>query len=389
MPFPKFFPLFHHRKKEVPEMVKKFVRFFFLLLVYLFVLEGSLQFIFFCLHGKWLWKSSASRIGYLAPVPDRRKYTLRAGYVDKTEGITINPLGFRNPLISPSASQVIVLLGDSVPFGAGVKDDETYPFYLDSLLREVSMPVRAVNAGVPSYTIRQSFDRLKLDVLKYYPHPLLITLQAANDVSLAVQLMQDYNPNKTAVDLGFNKSWPKNRFLKKLAIIHCFDSAVIRVEHWLKNRVHNKLSGSNEVILDKEMLRNVKISLERNLEFCSRRGIKVVLFPVNPFYYQTKNFNKNSNLAHWQEYQRYLRDWVPVINSLNALLVEETKSHPNALFFDIRSILDNYDRDKMYLDYIHCSPHGNAVIAREFFYFLERKHLISLHRKEKSCLFHK
>jgi hypothetical protein len=123
---------------------------------------------------------------------------LRPNYTDPVNGITINALGFRGPLLSKELHSLIVALGDSVPFGAGVRDDETYPAILDTLVGPAFSGMRVLNAGVSSYNIRQSFDRLQYDVLKHYEKQVrVVTLQAANDVSLLTWYRQAWTPEVT------------------------------------------------------------------------------------------------------------------------------------------------------------------------------------------------
>src|SRR5262249_3228913 len=98
-------------------------------IVALFLCEAILQIRYRTHHGNWLWKGNAFLVGYTQPVSDRRQYSLRPNWTDPAQGIAINRLGFRGKLVE-SATPVIVVVGDSIPFGAGVKDDETYPAQL-------------------------------------------------------------------------------------------------------------------------------------------------------------------------------------------------------------------------------------------------------------------
>lgn len=71
---------------------------------------------------------------------------------------TINDLGARSTrAMEPTKRGLRVLvLGDSITFGYGVRDDEAYPSYLDGLLREVDAGADVLNTGISgSSNIRQ------------------------------------------------------------------------------------------------------------------------------------------------------------------------------------------------------------------------------------------
>src|SRR5262249_25311936 len=148
--------------------------------------------------GEWLWENSAFRIGYTQPVEDRRQYTLRPRYEDAKIGLSIDADGFRKTVPDKTKDRLlIVCLGDSVPFGAGVRDEETYPSSLAAKLAASKADVGVLNAGVASYNLRQSFDRLRKDVFAHYPSNriLLVTVEAANDISLLTYYGSNWDPD--------------------------------------------------------------------------------------------------------------------------------------------------------------------------------------------------
>ena len=69
--------------------------------------------------------------------------------------VTINSLGLRGEEPRPrwAGARRIACFGDSITFGYGVGDQETYPFLLDRALAPAG--VEAVNAGVTGYTSHQ------------------------------------------------------------------------------------------------------------------------------------------------------------------------------------------------------------------------------------------
>jgi lysophospholipase L1-like esterase len=101
-----------------------------------------------------------------------RGFSLQPGYRSPT--ITINDAGFRaGQSEDPRAVAIVLTLGDSTTFGWGVRDDETYPHYLEEILNASrTQKLRVINAGVPSYTslqaliyLRELLPRIRPDVV--------------------------------------------------------------------------------------------------------------------------------------------------------------------------------------------------------------------------------
>ena len=322
----------------------------------LLFLEGALHAYFRMQKGAWLWQNTAFRIGYTQPVADRRQYALRPNYTDPVNGITINAWGARGPLLSEEWPSLIVALGDSVPFGAGVRDDETYPAILDALVRPAFASMRVLNAGVASYNIRQSFDRLRYDVLKHYKKQVrVVTLQAANDVSLLTWYRQTWTPEVTWAGLWWGRS-------KTSAILHY----ILLAFGSTQPDKHRPYPGIT-------MLTNLRQTLHEIAVFCASHNILVILLPIDPFYYQTHNRGKNETLENWPKYHEIFALWNPLINDFNNELLQASNNSKNVLFFDTRLIFDYTDRNRMYLDFIHYTQQGNRVIATALLDFLQAR----------------
>ncbi len=89
---------------------------------------------------------------YQADADSEISYRLIPSHVGKGYGATVttNSLGFRSQELTSDAHPV-VLLGDSLVFGYGVKDDQTLGVDLQTLLPKQSV----LSAGVSGYNIRQ------------------------------------------------------------------------------------------------------------------------------------------------------------------------------------------------------------------------------------------
>lgn len=102
-------------------------------------------------------------------------YEPRPGFRGLFSGvpISINSQGFRGKELSNSQGTTpfrVVVAGDSIAFGAGVRDDETLSAHIGTRLqRKVRAPVEAVNLGVPGYNACQAYLRFKERALPLNP----------------------------------------------------------------------------------------------------------------------------------------------------------------------------------------------------------------------------
>lgn len=367
-----------HRYRDTAEKNQKFYNNFILLLISLFIAvilgEFLLQIYYRYQHNQWLWEDSAFRVGYTEQVFDRRKYSLKPGHKDHHKAIYINDMGFREPFPDDfKRKKLIVCLGDSIPFGSGIKNNETYPAQLAVLLEASNKNLTAMNAGVPSYNLRQSFDRLKIDVIPLVSLSQihLITFEAANDISLLTYYRDQWTPDVTWASTLFKGNKLNLSKYKKIAIFFYLSKVLdrdLQIE-LTQNRFHQKYFSEN-------MLLHARQTLRENLALYDAKNIYIVLMPVNPFYYQSSNVNRNRMLKNYNEYQSYIMLWDEIIQRYNNLLQETAKEFKNVYFFDTRSLMDSQNRDEMYIDFIHHSPRGNKVLADALFQYLKDKKLL-------------
>ncbi len=95
------------------------------------------------------------------------------------ETITVNAHGYRGGLHSeapaPGATRV-VMLGDSITFGTGVGDDQTFSHLLDASPR-----LEVLNLGVDGYGTDQALIRLEREGLPARPHVVILNFCVRND----------------------------------------------------------------------------------------------------------------------------------------------------------------------------------------------------------------
>jgi hypothetical protein len=105
---------------------------------------------------------------------------------------TINSLGYRGREIArekPAGVVRILSLGDSGTFGQFVNDDQTWPAYLEDLLRKAHLPVEVVNAGVPGTTIVDQVEFLRRS-LTLNPDIVILTFSENDIADLAADIPQ-------------------------------------------------------------------------------------------------------------------------------------------------------------------------------------------------------
>jgi hypothetical protein len=92
---------------------------------------------------------------------------------------TVNEAGYRGPVAAawPAPGRArVVMLGDSITFGHGVGDDETFSAVLSR-----DPDVEAVNLGVPGYGTDQELIRLEREGFPLHPQAAVLNVCVTND----------------------------------------------------------------------------------------------------------------------------------------------------------------------------------------------------------------
>lgn len=91
------------------------------------------------------------------------------------EDASTNSLGLRGAEPRAAARRVLVL-GDSMTFGHGVGDAETYPYFLEQRLRAGGEDVAVLNGGVKGYGLDQSYRRFRRRLRKLAPDLVVLAV---------------------------------------------------------------------------------------------------------------------------------------------------------------------------------------------------------------------
>ena len=365
-------------------------------LVMLIFMELSLQVVVRLRDGKWLFeKPVSSKVVYVKLVKDKRKFTLKPGFKTPKGGLEIDRLGFRKgPYPVDKKNKIIVNAGDSIAFGDSVPNNQTYPWNLALLAKEKGIPINVLNAGIPSYNMWQSFERIRREVLHHFDisRIAVVTMQVANDVFLLSYYRQQWFRDITWADRRFIEKKP---FWEKIATVH-YVSQILRklagergekarrLKRLAERRKKRALKYSNyegkrkkyDDYEGSEMLQMVRDTLARELEFYRKHGIPVVLMPIDPFYYQITNLDRNTRLKKWKQLQYIVKAARNLIYQFNDQLIEISNEFDHVYFLDTRPVLDQTNRDETHIDHIHYSGAGARIVAKLLLDFLTEKRLI-------------
>jgi hypothetical protein len=326
----------------------------------LFCLEAALQVYVRFTAGHWVIQQNPYRVEHIIPRDDKRGFSYKPNFRDPALGLTIDQFGFRTSPALPApavGAKVVAALGDSVPFGHGLTDEDTYPFALNTLLAHRGSSLRVVNAGVQSYNLAQSIEHFRRDVRAHY-QPVIVTLQAANDVGLLLHYRGAWTPDKT---------WEPYRSSVWTSLLT--RSATMAI---LGSRLQTFASGDVPQQKDR-MLQNEEKLLDEFTDECGKAGIAVILLPIDLFYYQTSHTEKNPQLSRWPAWQAQSTGWEAVFDDFNRVMagVAHRKGPASGVyFFDTRACLDGEDREPLYVDFVHYSPEGNRRVAQGLLEFM-------------------
>lgn len=108
-----------------------------------------------------------------------------SGIVDRVP-VSINSYGFRDrefALEKPEGTRRIVVLGDSIAFGNGLRLEETFPKQLEALLEREQPPTQVLNLGVGGYDVVEEVAFLQHVGLAFAPDLVVVGL-CINDVGI-------------------------------------------------------------------------------------------------------------------------------------------------------------------------------------------------------------
>lgn len=237
--------------------------------------------------------------------------------------VRFNEFGLRGAPIPPKSKEEfrILVLGDSVTLGLGVKEEDIYPTKLGGLLaQQWHRPVRTINAGVGGYNTVQEVRYLIKEGMAFEPD-MVILLYVMNDVEVNEGL---YDPWSTVSLRG--KSPPE--------IL-----AILVKKSWIYRLTHHVLthrnagqdsSGSLESARQSQGWKASMEALKQAAAVCEAQQIPLITF----FFRWEQNAYGDALLEDVRQAEFPgnvidIKDWFRG-KSLAQYFKSEVDSHPNA-----------------------------------------------------------
>jgi lysophospholipase L1-like esterase len=211
----------------------------------------------------------------------------------------LNSLGFRSDEIDNSKEHILVL-GDSVAWGYGTKNHETFPFYLS----QRNSNFQVLNMAVSGYGIGQSYLFLKKHIDKVNPKLILFVIYTGNDL------------HETGSNIAYGKSkpmfFPKNNEINlinnHISKFSCIN--LIHGSHVLKSSVLKKFkNGLCEIkTLSLDQAKQVISTLFQKISTLGLNKNVKTLFVISPSKrdLRIEICRHNSSLDYCQAFQNLL-----------------------------------------------------------------------------------
>jgi lysophospholipase L1-like esterase len=295
------------------------VRSFLILLVAVMALEFGLR----CLsyHRSLLYERQGNLL--FTPVP-------KQVYVEKISltRSRINNYGLRGgPIDSSQGKETILCLGDSITYGYGVEDADSYPAQLQAALdRQSPGRFSVLNGGVDAYPIAFE-DQKFLYLWNRGLHPNVVIVGYSMNEGFLGHLVDSDEEIKREFA---RRVWLKNYF-RSFALYN------LVVENWARkyyDRMKGKLvPGTNFAVLSREELdQRYEGYLERLLKHLQSRNVEPVFVLFCSFNGQTGSYNTEGPFeSRFADFAK--RNGLPLLRSDEMLRAGEPQSVDLAKYF--------------------------------------------------------
>lgn len=290
-----------------------------------------------------------------------------------------NSLGIRGEeILNEKTKKRVLVIGDSIVYGFGVDDKNTFPRLLEKELNKKYKSYEVINAGVGPYNIAQIYQAFKLKWLSLQPDMVILAINISNFVKYS-----DWCFDKKTGNIrlkyprqGSFKSSTQGPLKGRLGRIGRLIDKLYIFRYWVKpfilslifkktSSVENKLGNSDA--LDKfifcyskkgKLWDQRKKYLKKLKTLCDQKKIKLltITFPL------TSQYEENEKGYPQSIIEKYCKQ----VNILNVNL------------FSSFSIVINKPQkiSKYFFDFIHLTPLGNKLVAKQISDFILKNKLI-------------
>ena len=217
------------------------------------------------------------------------KHPSSVGYWLGTNQVELNSHGLRDdeiPYNKPAGEKRILVLGDSVTFGWGVSQGETFSDRLEYLLNELPGDRwQVINSGVNGYNTEQESTYLRIEGMRYSPDFVLL-VYVSNDMYPII------DPNETT--WRRYPSWPSSLpeamdRLRELSFLFQMTKLFTRMEQMDMARAattdeNRAISArSKDRITDRPIWQDSKAALLNIAQQCEKAGIPFLVAEYGGF----------------------------------------------------------------------------------------------------------
>lgn len=275
---------------------------------------------------------------FVVPHP-LRGFALKPGF---SNGMyRVNQEGFRGEDFPGNIEnkKCILTLGESTTFGWGVKDNETYPFFLMNQFPEKDN-VYVINGGVPSYTSSQTLVYLK-----------------------EILTMGDFKPDIVLINILWNDIW--------YSTVSNWHPDILIYQKppfwitWLSRNsrfVYGFLMGFSETknpidVFNDKALHQYEKNIEQMILTCQQNGVR--LFFVEPPF--DADHMPETGLNEFQI--RYTKSFFIFMAHIYTQALHRMAHNHGVHVLSHNLDLRYLHQEKLFLDALHPTPKGNALMA--------------------------
>jgi lysophospholipase L1-like esterase len=324
-----------------------------------------------------------------------------ANYVYDGLKISINSVGLRSPEVDPSKEHILVV-GDSVTFGVGVSNEETFPYFLGRRIQKKYRNIQVLNLGVPGYGVDQYYLRLKRYIGDLKPKIIIVLICSRNDLADSSSenpygkkkpffILEDGVLKQTTKDISFfncqnifSKSWflrkpffasfrqpfcqTKSRNRKEtIKVVEALIEKVKDLAHKHEAKILFTTIPQRDVFL-------LNYCLGRpDINFCKKRKQDLKRDLLERIK-KTKETNPDEYAkivaGLFGGYNRGQFDY----RELQKLLQNTQSNHLDVSFKFLESGFPIEDFSELFVDEVHFSAKGSSILSKFFEEYLEKNH---------------
>jgi len=234
----------------------------------------------------------------------------------------------------------IAVLGDSVTFGHGVENNETFSYLLE---REIGVEV--LNFGVSGYSMKANVYALQEKALSFNPDLVLLTV-VMNDIEPSLVPFKTDEESTCILPFGIQVPCTYKNLIRKSKVIHFFYSGFNNL-FYAQVQDYYTLSWGSEMLYEG----NIAAPLSMFSEICTKEKIScaVVVFPLLQF---------NATHYPWEEQEEKLIKEIKLLG-FNSLL--------------LRGVFQEYTPKELGAvqdDILHPNVFGHKIVAEEIINFI-------------------